>query len=197
MPTSTFYNLNSEKREKVVRAIKKEFKRTQLIDMSVKRIVEDCKIARGSFYQYFTTREDVIEYIISDEYEKEKERIKKFLIKNNGDIFETSYDYLVSTLDISALEVDYFIHIAEFLKDFEIKEFKKINIDDSKKYITYDNLNINTDEEFRAALDIIIFITVATRITILKNMSKREELLNRYKTELEILKRGVLKQNKY
>ncbi len=193
MPTPTFYNLNSDKRDRIIKAIKKEFKRTQLIDMSIKRIVEECGIARGSFYQYFTTREDVIEYIIADEYDKEKERIKKFLIKNRGDVFNTSYDYLVSTLDVSAKEIEYFIHIAEYLKDFEIEKFKELDIEEIKKYIIYDNLNINTDEEFRATLNIIILITIFTRITILKNMSKREEFINRYKTELEILKRGLLK----
>ena len=64
MPTITFYNLKEDKKKAVISAVKKEFSRIDLIDMSVKNIVEDAHIARGSFYQYFDSREDLIEYII-------------------------------------------------------------------------------------------------------------------------------------
>ena len=38
--------------------------------MSVKNIVEDAGIARGSFYQYFNSKEDIIEYMNTDGYIK-------------------------------------------------------------------------------------------------------------------------------
>ena len=60
MPTSTYYNLSADKKERIEKAVKKEFARVPLIDMSVKNIVTDAKIARGSFYQYFETRHPCI-----------------------------------------------------------------------------------------------------------------------------------------
>ena len=68
MPTSTYYNLNPIKKERIENAVKKEFSRVPLIDMSVKNIVNDANIARGSFYQYFETREDLIKYILEKEF---------------------------------------------------------------------------------------------------------------------------------
>ena len=81
MPTSTYYNLNPIKKERIENAVKKEFSRVPLIDMSVKNIVNDANIARGSFYQYFETREDLIKYILEKEFEKEEVRFLKLLVK--------------------------------------------------------------------------------------------------------------------
>lgn len=68
--TSTFFNLKDSKKERIIKAVKKEFTRKRLLDMSVKNIVEDAGIARGSFYQYFNSKEDIIEYMNTDGYIK-------------------------------------------------------------------------------------------------------------------------------
>lgn len=70
MPTSTFFNLKDSKKERIIKAVKKVFTRKRLLDMSVKNIVEDAGIARGSFYQYFNSKEDIIEYMNTDGYIK-------------------------------------------------------------------------------------------------------------------------------
>lgn len=197
MPTTTFYNLRPEKKERIIEAIKKEFNRTQLINMSVKRIVEDSGIARGSFYQYFVSREDIIEFIISSEYSLEIEKIKAFLEKNNGDVYEASCDYFESTLnDDTFKNLDYYIHIAEYLKEFEIKKFKKANIDEIKKCISFENLNIKTEEEFEAGFMIMILITNAQRLAILNHIVTKEEGIRKYRTQLELFKNGFEKREK-
>lgn len=60
MPKETFFNLAEEKKEKIINAAKKEFKRVPLEQASIKNIVEDAGIARGSFYQYFESKEDLM-----------------------------------------------------------------------------------------------------------------------------------------
>ena len=68
--TSTFLSLKDSKKERIIKAVKKEFTRKRLLDMSVKNIVEDAGIARGCFYQYFNSKEDIIEYMNTDGYIK-------------------------------------------------------------------------------------------------------------------------------
>ena len=75
MPTSTFFNLKDEKREKIIEVVKKEFERVPLSKLSVKRIVEGSYIARGSFYQYFLSKEDVIEYVLRQDLENVKTQL--------------------------------------------------------------------------------------------------------------------------
>ena len=58
MPKETFLKLPEEKKNKIIKAAKKEFERVPFEQTSIKNIVEDAEIARGSFYQYFESRED-------------------------------------------------------------------------------------------------------------------------------------------
>lgn len=60
MPKETFLKLPEEKKDKIIKAAKKEFERVPLEQASIKNIVKDAEIARGSFYQYFESKEDLL-----------------------------------------------------------------------------------------------------------------------------------------
>ena len=60
MPKETFLKLPEEKKNKIIKAAKKEFERAPFEQTSIKNIVEDADIARGSFYQYFESKEDLL-----------------------------------------------------------------------------------------------------------------------------------------
>ena len=60
MPKETFLKLPEEKKDKIIKAAKKEFARVPFEQTSIKNIVEDADIARGSFYQYFESKEDLL-----------------------------------------------------------------------------------------------------------------------------------------
>lgn len=60
MPKETFVKLPEEKKDKIIKAAKKEFARVPFEQTSIKNIVEDADIARGSFYQYFVSKEDLL-----------------------------------------------------------------------------------------------------------------------------------------
>ena len=51
MPKETFLKLPNEKKEKIIKAAQKEFERVPIEEVSIKNIVENAEIARGSFYQ--------------------------------------------------------------------------------------------------------------------------------------------------
>lgn len=60
MPKETFLNLSEEKKNKIIKAAQNEFERVPLEQASIKNIVENAGIARGSFYQYFESKEDLM-----------------------------------------------------------------------------------------------------------------------------------------
>lgn len=64
MPTDTFLKLPEEKKEKILLAAKHEFSRVPFERTSIKNIVEEAEIARGSFYQYFESKEDLLRFYI-------------------------------------------------------------------------------------------------------------------------------------
>jgi AcrR family transcriptional regulator len=65
MVSETFRNLSDEKKEKIAKALLKEFSTYPLAKAQVARIVKDAGIARGAFYKYFGDFKDGYGYIYS------------------------------------------------------------------------------------------------------------------------------------
>ena len=68
MPKETFLKLPEEKKQKIIKAAKKEFERVPIEEVSIKNIVENAEIARGSFYQYFESKEDLLRIYIKQTF---------------------------------------------------------------------------------------------------------------------------------
>ena len=64
MPKETFLKLPNEKKEKIIKAAQKEFERVPIEEVSIKNIVENAEIARGSIYKYFESKEDLLRFYI-------------------------------------------------------------------------------------------------------------------------------------
>ncbi len=65
MPKETFFNLAEEKQKSIKEAAIDEFAQYSYENASINRIVERCKIAKGSFYQYFEDKTDLFLYILT------------------------------------------------------------------------------------------------------------------------------------
>ena len=83
IPKSTFFNLSEEKKERIIEAALDEFAEYTYYKSSVTRIVKKADIAKGSFYQYFTDKEDLYEYIIMMISEKKMEYMQDIIDKIN------------------------------------------------------------------------------------------------------------------
>jgi AcrR family transcriptional regulator len=65
MPKDTFLNLPEEKRAHIERVAMEEFAEHGYDNASINRIVEKAGIAKGSFYQYFEDKQDVLAHLMS------------------------------------------------------------------------------------------------------------------------------------
>ena len=115
MPKETFLKLSKEKQQKVINAAKKEFARAPIENVSIKNIVEEADIARGSFYQYFESKEDLLIYILRENSEKLNTKLKDKVKETNGDIFKL-YIFLYDSM------------IEEFTNNPDQELFKQIFI---------------------------------------------------------------------
>jgi hypothetical protein len=75
LPKETFYNLPDHKRRNIEKTAIKEFAEYGYDKASVTRIVENCSIAKGSFYQYFEDKKDLYFYLIARVGEKKAEAL--------------------------------------------------------------------------------------------------------------------------
>lgn len=67
MAKDTFHNLSNEKREKILDVLKTVFREKPFHEVTVKEIVEESGIARGSFYQYFDDLQEAYFVILNSE----------------------------------------------------------------------------------------------------------------------------------
>lgn len=78
MIKKTFYNLPYEKKAYYQRC-HKEFMERPNEKVSINRIIKTAEISRGSFYQYFDDKVDLIEIITKTMFEESSNKAKEIL----------------------------------------------------------------------------------------------------------------------
>ena len=96
MPSSTFLNLPAQKQEKLLEAATREFSQRPYNEASINQIIKDAGIPRGSFYMYFTDKEELFRYVLSGYVDQMVMVLEEALLREHGDIFAAllrMYDY--------------------------------------------------------------------------------------------------------
>lgn len=203
MPTLTFYNLPEEKKNIIIEASIKEFKRTLLTDASINKIIKDANISRGSFYTYFKDINDLYEYSLNNYKGKIIKIIKHAIKETNGDLFETTRKSYNKILNLCTKDKQLFKNIClNFNYNVSIRnKMYEENIEDKYKIIELiskinkENLNIKTEEELFYIIDIIIGFVMRGLIDLFMDKENEEKVLEKIDKQLEILKRGIYKED--
>lgn len=87
MPTGTFFRLPEEKRARLLDAAWKEFTRVKFSDASINQIIRTARIPRGSFYQYFEDKEDLLRYLAEQTGDHFARMMEGTLLETGGDLF--------------------------------------------------------------------------------------------------------------
>ncbi|MFT8872266.1 MAG: TetR/AcrR family transcriptional regulator [Sporolactobacillus sp.] len=77
MPNKTFDRLPDEKKDAVIQVALKEFTAHDFTSASLNDIIAGIGIAKGSFYRYFNTKQDLYDYLIAYGLEKKRHYIDK------------------------------------------------------------------------------------------------------------------------
>ncbi|MPM51494.1 hypothetical protein SDC9_98243 [bioreactor metagenome] len=88
LPTTTFFNLPEEKREKFLRAARAEFARVPYADVSINRIIRAAEIPRGSFYMYFKDKSELLSFLLRDHRRRIEDLMKTALKEKRGNLME-------------------------------------------------------------------------------------------------------------
>jgi len=65
LPKETFFNLNKEKKKKIIDSSVLEFANNSFDEAKLSSIIKTAGIPRGSFYQYFEDKSDLYKYLFS------------------------------------------------------------------------------------------------------------------------------------
>ncbi len=201
MPKETFLKLSNEKQQKVLDAAKKEFARVPIENVSIKNIVEDADIARGSFYQYFESKEDLLVYLLKEKAEQVSNKVKEKIQETDGDLFETYiflYDMAIENF-MKKEDEDLYKQIFINIKSSDESIFDLMKNTKPKDVIKYcdllntKNLKIENQQDFMVICEMLNAITRKAIIKNFKEVSK-EECRSTFLKEIEYLKYGIIKK---
>lgn len=126
MPTATFYRLPAEKRQRLIEASWAELTRVRFTEVSINRIIAAAHIPRGSFYQYFEDKDDLIRYLLEDMRAYFVGLLRDILTQNQGDLFALplmAYDRFISQQGHTDPMLALFIKVMTLNKGMDLQSF--------------------------------------------------------------------------
>ena len=89
MIKKTFNNLPEEKKQRIIDAVMTEFSSSETGKININRIIKSANISRGSFYQYFDDKVDLVEVLAKKLAEQIFKELSKTQKSCDNDIFYT------------------------------------------------------------------------------------------------------------
>ena len=198
----TFYNLSDDKRKRVLQAIMEEFADTDSEKISINRIIKRANISRGSFYQYFDDKVDLVEVLFLTLVDMNIKDAYRALSESDGDIFalynsfleilfrlskDEFYNNIMRNLCRSMYSTDSLV--AEYVQT-RCRGFDELN--QLAQCVNRSKLRLSTDEEMVALHQIFVAILrdCANRLYVLDVSAA--VLKSDFDRKIEIIKYGAL-----
>ena len=201
MPKDTFLKLSKEKQKKVIDAAKQEFARVPIEEVSIKNIVEQAEIARGSFYQYFESKEDLLIYILRENVECISQKLKEEIIESKGNLFDiyvNLYDLAIENF-VENDEQKLFKQIFENIRTSDENIFQIVRNSKPKKIHEYyelidtTNLKIENNEDLELVCEILNGVVQKAVVKSFKKENK-EQAKKEFLRQMEFIKNGIIKK---
>ncbi|WP_337809187.1 TetR family transcriptional regulator [Ruminococcus sp.] len=203
MIKKTFYNLPYEKRKRITDAVIKEFMERPNEKVSINRIIKTAEISRGSFYQYFDDKVDLIEIITKTMFDESSNKAKEILKLSCGDLFVMyikMFDYFddyssqKQTMKIMRNIVDSFKANDDLVSEY-LKNRFNIALSNSEIYLMVDrqNLKFQDNESVKCLIEILTQVLKNAIFDVFVAGSDREEVRERLIKKIDIIKQGAVK----
>lgn len=203
MIKKTFYNLPYEKRKRITDAVIKEFMERPNEKVSINRIIKTAEISRGSFYQYFDDKVDLIEIITKTMFEESSNKAKEILKLSCGDLFVMyikMFDYFgdyssqKQTMKIMRNIVDSFKANDDLVSEY-LKNRFNIALSNNEIYLMVDrqNLKFQDNESVKCLIEILTQVLKNAIFDVFVAGSDREEVRERLIKKIDIIKQGAIK----
>lgn len=88
MPKSTFYRISEDKQKRIINAARNEFLSVPYSEVSINKIIKEADIPRGSFYQYFDGKEDLLQCVLEEHKNNLFQMLMVQIEKFDGNMFQ-------------------------------------------------------------------------------------------------------------
>ena len=202
MPSSRFFKLPDEKRSKILRAVHSELAEFPVDELSINRIIHSAGISRGSFYQYFKDKDDLLEYVFSDFRQVMTREIKASIERNQGDMFEVGMDILKKIVAMGSREENrrIFVNVFLYVKVAQ-SSLERVIADEEAlvngfvRYIDRSRLKFTSDEEVRELMKLGLALFKDSVCRCFADIDNAPAIMETFRKRIEIIKYGAWKQS--
>lgn len=203
MPTERFCNLPAAKQQRIMQAAKAELSRVPYPEMSINKVVQAAGIPRGSFYQYFRDKDDLLNHMICGYGQVVMDSIVAAL-RSGGryDLFDLIDMALHSTVEFGMREENRTVYsnvLAHMPLDYgQTLEMMRLDLPGALRqygrYLDFSALK-RQDEGFILELaDVLLVFMRQAIMQVFKDVEHKDAAIENYKRKTQMLKFGVVKQ---
>lgn len=202
MPTERFLNLPEEKRTRIVNAAMAEMSRVPFDEVSINKIVQAADIPRGSFYQYFTDKTDMLDYIMVGYRNSMKKIFREKLGEGNGDIFDMCVQALQYTVDFGTSGNNYSFckHVFSQLSLNEDACYKVIEHNASEllqefmPVLQLEKLRYQASQDLENVVEMLLVLLRRAIARIFADISLKDTVLEDFEKQLNMIKYGIFRE---
>ena len=201
MPSPTFFHLPQAKREKLLQCARDEFSRVPFDEASINRIVRQAGIARGSFYMYFSDKEDLFRYLLQCYLDELTRMLVEVLDRERGDLF-AAFGSLFQELaarrdDLSAQQFQAILHRnAGVQQGALLRSAGTLTLFSAlAQHIDRSRLSLRREEDLQDMFHILISVTAPFLCSALSHADPQAAWA-RFQAQLDILRRGMEARDK-
>ncbi|AGY76679.1 TetR/AcrR family transcriptional regulator [Clostridium autoethanogenum] len=128
MPNKTFFNLPKERQKEIIEISIKEFSNHDFDSSSLNRIITNLKIAKGSFYRYFSNKTDLYIFLIDYTLSKQLAYITNFKPEEEYlDAITLSKKLVIHVLEFDFMYYNYASFLFHACKSEQFKSYLPTN----------------------------------------------------------------------
>ncbi len=203
VPKQTFIKLHIDKRETLIRSAIKEFSRAPIFEASISNIVKEAGIPRGSFYQYFEDKEDLYYFLLDEYSQRLRKRFISILKKQDGDLMEAFIEsFRMMLINLQSIESRQFFRNTFLNMNYKAENTLTPEVNEEQLnsrlaevvgLVDHNKLNITDEIELIHVLKIMKAVTFQNLIQVFAKDLSIEESLRNYTLEVNLLKKGLSK----
>ena len=202
MPTETFFRLPESKREHVLQALQTEIARSPFENFSINNVLRECGISRGSFYQYFRSKEDIYLYFLASYQKSILAYATGKLLESGGDLFSSlfeSFRYAVRMLcykDSRDFRHNLFCNMWMYEILWQKGLYGELVVGEIQNFmnaIDRSCLNVTSEEELQTLVEICMTLSLKEAAGVFMADHNEDDVNERFLRKLNLLRKAYEK----
>lgn len=217
MYKQTFKNLTIVRQEEILLAAFEEFALNGYKLASLSAIIKNLKLAKGSFYRYFSSKKNLFRYLTEEAIKRRLKTLNNLIQEESGDLFDLIKQNFINKInfDIENPVIGAFLYqimqekdnsevadiIDDIYKDVIIQTKKILLLDKFKNQVISEDIELIAFHIFQMQLWLYDYVTYKYNIDFQENIRNHKPVFNLPQSELtaiidksiSILKNGIKK----